>query len=94
MDEILQDLKTSKDDLQYIDKIANRAGKEFGINVLSLIMDLEFIHAQTPLRLKEFSECQGFDFSHDIFGIFECFDRKERIFKNGFLPRFARGYLK
>lgn len=87
----ITDLKTSKEDMVYIKKIVDRSMKEFGIrDGLSLMMDLESIHAETPLRLKEFSECEGFDFQHDIFGIYECFDRESKTLKKCFLPRFAK----
>lgn len=58
---------------------------------MSLIMDLEAVHAEVGLKLPELFMADDFDFAHDIVGIQQNIDRRTRKLKNLFLPRYAKG---
>lgn len=58
---------------------------------LSLIMDLETAHEEFNLKLDELLNASDFDFAHDVVGIQQNIDRKERKMIRHFLPRYARG---
>lgn len=72
---------TSREDAALIWEITERAmrvAKKAGIaySVRECSMDLTAAHCNgTPLRLKQLLEAEGFDFSHDIFGIRRHIDR-------------------
>ena len=71
--------------------IANRAVKE-GLNFhdrLSLIMDLELAHEKFNLRLDELLNADKFNFAHDIRGIQQHIDRRNKEFVDCFVPRYA-----
>jgi len=72
-------------------KIADRAIEkmpELGPK-LSLLMDLEFTHAQSPLRLEAFLAADDSNFMHDAIGIHNRMDRATGKLNGGFHPRFA-----
>lgn len=84
---------TSKDDLQLIYQIADRALRElhqYPDNKLVLSMDLEACHNHgCPLDLKGLLEAPKSDFSHDIHGIREHIIRETGKLGDCFLPRYA-----
>lgn len=58
---------------------------------LSLIMDIEAVHAEVGLKLTELLKAGDLDFAHDIVGIQQNIDRRTKKLKNLFLPRYAKG---
>ena len=58
---------------------------------MSLIMDLEAVHAEVGLKLIELLKADDLNFAHDIVGIQQNIDRRTRKLKNLFLPRYAKG---
>ena len=52
-------------------------------------MDLSAVHAAVPLRLEDLADADDFNFSHDLFGIARCLNRRTGRLEKGFLPRFA-----
>lgn len=58
---------------------------------MSLIMDLEAVHAEVGLKLIELLKADDLNFAHDIIGIQQNIDRRTRKLKNMFLPRYAKG---
>ena len=82
----------TKEDFILMDKIANRAIELFpdrNIARNTILMDLEFVHERTPLRLKEFLDADNFNFAHDIVGINNHIDRRTKKLSNRFSPRFT-----
>lgn len=88
--------KVSKQDGDTITKIVDRAvalAKEQGVklNVLTARMDIIAVHANgMPLRLRELADADDFNFTHDVFGIFNHIDRNTGKLTRFFVPRFAR----
>jgi hypothetical protein len=57
---------------------------------ISIAMDLTATHTNgCPLRLKELSESDDFNFLHDVIGINQNLDRNTGKLMNCFRPRFA-----
>jgi riboflavin transporter FmnP len=77
-------------------KIAKRAQEEVftpagvSISTGTIMMDLELVHANFTLDLPSFSEAQGYDFFHDIAGIYRHMNRRSGELEGCFLPRFAK----
>lgn len=83
----------TKDEKLTIMKIAERA-EEKGLLMfdrLSLIMDIEAVHAEIGLRLTELLNADDANFAHDIVGIQQNVDRVNKMLTNCFLPRYAKG---
>lgn len=84
-------------DVRLMGKIANRARKDLKeIDLgsrLSFLMDLEFIHKQTPLALDRFLAFPLRDFTHDIVGIHNHFNRQTKQLERGFAPRCTQSEL-
>lgn len=77
-------------DTSYIIQIANRADSyNMRIDRLSLMMDLEAVHAYNPLRLADLLEADKNNFYHDICGIREHLNRQTKRLENCFLPRYT-----
>lgn len=83
--------KTSKEDLEIIVEIVNRA-RTMGVkrDFLDLEMDIEATHENCPLRLKDFLNADNFNFAHDIYGIINNLNRESGELENCFLPRFSK----
>jgi len=85
-------MKTAKEEIQTISSIANRAIKQ-GLNLhsdkLSLVMDIEVTHEETPLRLDALLNADDFNFSHDVLGIQQNLNRDTKTMDNFFLPRYV-----
>lgn len=84
--------------IELISQIANRAMALFekhGISEdkLSVMMDIEYVNEVNPLRLNELLLAPEGDFSHDMFGIREHFDRQNKRLLNCFAPRYSLGDL-
>ena len=58
---------------------------------MSLIMDIENVHAEIGLNLTELLNADDLNFAHDIVGIQQNFDRQSKKLQNLFLPRYAKG---
>lgn len=56
---------------------------------ITFMMDLENAHKQFNLRLNDFLNSKGSDFSHDIVGIQNNINRKTMKIENCFSPRFS-----
>ncbi len=68
--------------------LARRAWVDYP--VLTAAMDLTAVHANgCPLRLSELATAEGFDFSHDIYGIRAHLNRETGTLEDCFVPRFA-----
>ncbi len=84
--------KELKNDFILMDKIANRAMAFFNkpkFDRMTILLDLEFVHERTPLRLKEFLDADNFNFAHDVMGIHRHMDRRTKKLSNRFSPRFT-----
>jgi len=82
---------TTKEDLDVIDKIIERANK-LGVmlNKMGLLMDISATHEKCPLKLQELLEADNFNFMHDVIGIINNINRDTGELENCFLPRFAK----
>jgi hypothetical protein len=83
--------KVTLDEHKIISKIAKRAHKMglMGSDFLSLTMDIQATHIDTPLRLKDLLKADDFNFTHDICGIQRHMNRETGKLENFFLPRFS-----
>lgn len=93
MGSIYDEKQTAKADRLLIVEIAKRAEimDLMLFDRLSLIMDLEAVHAEVGLKLIELLKADDLNFAHDIIGIQQNIDRRTRKLKNMFLPRYAKG---
>jgi hypothetical protein len=73
-------------------KIAERADEKglLMFDRLSVIMDIEAVHAEIGLRLEELLNADDANFAHDIVGIQQNVDRVNKMLTNCFLPRYAK----
>lgn len=70
--------------------IATRANEMFGVDRLTIIMDINYcISGGCELNLEGLLNADDFNFSHDICGIHNNLDRDTNKLSNCFLPRFA-----
>ena len=60
---------------------------------MSLIMDIENVHAEIGLKLNELLKADDLNFAHDIVGIQQNIDRQSKKLQNLFLPRYAKGEI-
>lgn len=82
----------SRDEKMVVVEIAKRADA-LGIMMfdrMSLMMDIEAVHAETGLKLDELLNADDVNFSHDIVGIQKNLDRESKKLQNFFLPRYAK----
>lgn len=82
----------NRDEKMVVVEIAKRADE---MNLLmfdrmSLMMDIEAVHADIGLRLDDLLKADDFNFGHDIIGIQQNIDRENKKLNNHFLPRFAK----
>jgi hypothetical protein len=82
----------TKEEFITIGKIVKRARKIVpDVDAMSLNMDISACHANgCPLKLDELLAADGFNFSHDVFGIRRHIDRKTGQLMDCFVPRFAQ----
>lgn len=86
--------RTSREDLALIADIARRAA-DFAASLghscdrHSLMMDIEYAHAETPLRLVELLHASDSDITHDVFGIHRHIDRHTGKMGDCFSPRYT-----
>lgn len=59
------------------------------LDTVSLIMDLDCVHARTPLRLIELRDADDFNFIHDVFGIQRHLNRNTGELGDFFTPRYV-----
>jgi hypothetical protein len=70
--------------------IATRANEMFGVDRLTIIMDISYcIDGGCDLNLEGLLNADDFNFSHDICGIHNNLDRENKKLNNCFVPRFA-----
>lgn len=83
----------TKDEKMMIMQIAERADEKglLMFDRLSLIMDIEAVHAEIGLRLNDFLNADDENFAHDVVGIQRHIDRKSKKLTDLFLPRYAKG---
>jgi hypothetical protein len=82
----------NRDEKMVIAEIAKRAD-EMGLMMfdrMSMMMDIEAVHAEIGLRLDDLLKADDFNFGHDIIGIQQNIDRENKKLNNHFLPRFAK----
>lgn len=82
----------TKDEKITIMKIAERADEKglLLFDRLSLIMDIEAVHAEIGLRLTDLLNADDMNFMHDIAGIQQHIDRRSKKLMDCFLPRYAK----
>ena len=79
-----------RDQLDKIEKIASRAGRELGSDVLRTSMDLTVCHLNgCPLDLEKLLDSPLGDFGHDVSGIRQFLDRTTGKLTECFFPRSA-----
>lgn len=87
--------KVRRDEMELIDRIANRAlnmAIQYRIQhkKQDFAMDLTCVHANgNPLRLRELLEADEFNFTHDVFGIRQHLNRETGELEDFFRPRFS-----
>lgn len=82
----------SRDEKMVVVEIAKRADA-LGIMMfdrMSLMMDVEAVHAEIGLKLDELLNADDMNFTHDIVGIQNNLDRESKKLQNFFLPRYAQ----
>lgn len=82
----------NRDEKMVVVEIAKRADA-LGIMMfdrMSLMMDIEAVHAEIGLKLDELLNADDINFTHDIVGIQKNLDRKSKKLQNFFLPRYAK----
>ena len=82
----------NRDEKMVVVEIAKRAD-EMGLMMfdrMSLMMDIEAVHAEIGLRLDDLLKADNFNFAHDIVGIQQNIDRENKKLNHCFLPRFAK----
>ena len=57
---------------------------------MSMIMDIENVHAEIGLKLNDLLNADDLNFAHDIVGIQQNIDRRSKKLQNLFLPRYAK----
>jgi hypothetical protein len=80
-----------KEEFDMFVEIAKRAD-EMGLlrkDRLSLAMDLDYTNKEFNLRLDELLNADDFNFTHDICGIQNNFNRQTLKMENCFTPRFS-----
>lgn len=80
-----------KEKFEIIGKIIERADK-MGLLMfdrLTLLMDIDNVNEKIPLSLEEMLNADNHNFTHDIMGIQNNFNRRRMKLENCFLPRFA-----
>lgn len=82
----------NREEILTIVEIAKRAE---GMDLLlfdrmSLIMDIENVHAEIGLKLNELLNADDLNFAHDIVGIQQNIDRQSKKLQNLFLPRYSK----
>jgi len=91
---IKHNMNTKKKQLEslMISNIARRAvdSSRFTENeLIGLVMDIHHTHKICPLDLERFYESDQENFLHDIYGIYNNFNRETLKLENCFLPRFS-----
>lgn len=87
--------KLTADDYTTIGLIADRAvimarKQGFDYRKQDAFMDLVHVHKVCPLRLDELLHADPFNFSHDIAGILNHFNRRTLQLEDCFIPRYAK----
>jgi hypothetical protein len=59
------------------------------LDMLSLSMDITYTHTVLPLHLSRLLDSHDLDFFHDMYGIYQNFNRETYSMDNCFLPRSA-----
>ena len=83
-----------KNDFKTISLIAKRALTDIPAlnnhtDHMSLMMDIEFTHEASPIKLDELLAADPGNFGHDIIGIHNHFNRETKKLENGFSPRYT-----
>lgn len=80
----------TKTDYTTMRAIADRTTKDaclYGRDRMTLLMDLEHVHAQCPMDLSKLLGFDEFNFDHDMYGIAANINRTTGDLENCFLPR-------
>lgn len=89
----------TKEDMIAIGEIAKRglpvirSITPYKVDLLDLLMDVEYANNVVPMDLDQFVAFDAGDFNHDISGIFANFNRTTLQMDNCFSPRCAKGEL-
>jgi hypothetical protein len=81
--------KITEEDYLIIAKIAKRAAGKWPRPVINWSMDIESVHRQAPLRLKDLLNAEDDEFAHDLIGIYNNLDRVTGNLRGFFEPRFT-----
>ncbi len=82
--------KTTKEEFELIAEIVNRALPRLeDVKRLDLMMDIEFAHADIPIKLEELATAPEGSFMHDVTGIIQHMDRDTGKLGDCFVPRYA-----
>ena len=84
-------MEISKEDLDLIKKIGERAEKEIDdCDKTGIMMDITTVNYEMGLRLNDLLSADGFNFAHDVCGINRHLDRENGKLLGCFLPRFSK----
>ena len=83
-------MNMNRHDYEMVKGILDRAEKLWDCKKSSLMMDLEFINETIPLDFEKLLRSDIPDFSHDIGGFYQNFNRYSREMENLFIPRCAK----
>ena len=84
--------KDKLEESRIISKIAKRAIVELDFlpaQQMDLMMDIEFAHEESPIEIDQLLEADIGNFAHDIYGIYQNFNRTTKSMENCFVPRYA-----
>ena len=90
---MLTQLKTTQSETLLIQGIINRFERVIMSNVdhMSVLMDLEYAHAQFNLNLLDlYHKASDDDVFHDVWGIIQNMNRDTGEVENCFLPRYTK----
>jgi len=80
----------SDEDIEKANQCMLRAAGIYpNIDRAGLVLDIIGVHRLFDLRLDELLEADDENFLHDIVGIYHNFDRRERVMRHCFCPRYA-----
>lgn len=81
---------TTQEEAYLIERIAQRAVEiNPSFDKLSSCMDLSACHNSNPLRLQQLLHADESNFTHDVYGIYNCLNRTTGELENLFRPRYS-----
>jgi len=82
--------KLAPGEVDAIAAIAKRARNLFdNIDAITIMILVTEVHRRMPLRLQDLAEADDFNFSHDVAGIAQHWDRISEEMQDCFRPRFT-----